>query len=120
MLEQVNERRRFRRFPFEAAVNIYSPSRKWQGELVDISLKGVLITKPSDWDGKIDQRYRVELMLAGSVYISMAVTVAHVDETTIGCQCDKIDLDSFTHLKRLIELNLGDPNLLNRELSALG
>ena len=31
-----------------------------------------------------------------------------------------VDLDSFSQLKRLIELNLGDPALLNRELSALG
>ncbi|MCG8610315.1 MAG: hypothetical protein MI864_07240, partial [Pseudomonadales bacterium] len=30
-----------------------------------------------------------------------------------------IDLDSITHLKRLIELNVGDPSLIERELSAL-
>jgi len=30
-----------------------------------------------------------------------------------------IDVDSMTHLRRLIELNLGDPTLLERELKAL-
>jgi hypothetical protein len=38
----------------------------------------------------------------------------------IGYRWEKIDLDSFSQLKRLVELNLGDPELLNRELSALG
>jgi len=38
----------------------------------------------------------------------------------IGFRWDRIDLDSFAQLKRLVELNLGDPDLLNRELSALG
>ena len=120
MLEQVAERRRFQRFPFEATARLYSGTQQWQGELIDISLKGVLITRPADWDGQIGQTYRISLALPGSVNISMAVTIAHVTAEHIGCQCDKIDLDSFSHLKRLIELNLGDPSLLNRELSALG
>jgi len=31
-----------------------------------------------------------------------------------------IDLDSISHLRRLVELNLGDEALLERELAALG
>ena len=37
----------------------------------------------------------------------------------IGLQCESIDLDSITHLRRLVELNAGDPALLDRELSSL-
>jgi hypothetical protein len=33
--------------------------------------------------------------------------------------CESIDLDSITHLRRLVELNAGDPALLERELTAL-
>jgi hypothetical protein len=30
-----------------------------------------------------------------------------------------MDLDSFTRLKRIIELNLGDPDVLSKELVSL-
>jgi len=88
--------------------------------LVDISLKGVLIERPVDWNGKVGARFRMDLRINHSVIISMGVTTAHVMPHRIGFQWQKIDLDSFAELKRLVELNLGDPALLNRELSALG
>jgi hypothetical protein len=50
----------------------------------------------------------------------MDVTVAHCESEHVGFHCDHIDIDSITHLRRLVELNLGDPELLERELSALG
>jgi hypothetical protein len=33
--------------------------------------------------------------------------------------CRSIDLDTVTHLRRLIELQLGDPALLERDLAEL-
>ena len=36
-----------------------------------------------------------------------------------GLLCKGIDLDSVTHLRRLIELQLGDPALLERDLAEL-
>ena len=50
----------------------------------------------------------------------MDVWVAHEENKELGLKCKDIDVDSITHLRRLIELNLGDPDLLERELSALG
>ncbi len=38
----------------------------------------------------------------------------------LGLRCEDIDVDSITCLRRLVELNLGEPELLERELSALG
>ena len=37
----------------------------------------------------------------------------------LGLFCHHIDIDSITHLRRLIELNLGDETLLQRELAEL-
>jgi hypothetical protein len=37
-----------------------------------------------------------------------------------GLQWRNIDVDSLTHLRRLLELNLNDPSLLDRELADLG
>ena len=49
----------------------------------------------------------------------MQTAVAHIDANSVGFICEHIDLDSISHLKRLVELNLGDEDLLHRELHAL-
>lgn len=115
-----NERRRFSRFDIEAQVHLYSGSQAWDSELIDISLKGALLKRPPEWEGKTGDFYRIEVRLEGSVIISMSVSVAHIATDRIGFICQKIDMDSFVHLKRLVELNLGDSTLMSRELSALG
>lgn len=117
---QSNERRRFTRFDFEGSVKLYSDRAMWDSELIDISLKGALMTRPAGWNGKIGAAHRIELRLADGLKISMGASPAHVTPEHIGFRWDKIDLDSFAQLKRLIELNIGDPERLNAELSALG
>ena len=49
----------------------------------------------------------------------MTAGIAHVDGNRAGLLCRSIDLDSVTHLRRLIELQLGDPALLERDLAEL-
>ena len=49
----------------------------------------------------------------------MSSTVTHIDNERIGFKCQQLDIDSISHLKRLISLNLGDDSLLHRVLSAL-
>ncbi len=114
------ERRRFHRFSFEGTVRLYSGTAMWETKLVDISLKGVLIERPLNWNGKVGGSYRMDLRINNSVIISMGVTTAHIMPHRLGFKWEKIDLDSFAQLKRLVELNLGDPEILNRELSSLG
>lgn len=120
--EQTPERRRFSRIPFEAFAHLKSP----QGDLylncevIDISLKGVLVKRPTDWEGKLVDPYQIDLLLeGGNIVIKMQTLVAHIDDNYLGFDCENIDLDSITHLKRLVELNLGDEGLLHRELHAL-
>jgi len=116
------EKRRFNRIPFDAKAHINTDD----GDLFlncqvwDISLKGLLIEKPGQWQTKMHQACHVDLLLEeGEIIIHMIAMVAHIAEDSIGFECEQIDLDSITHLKRLVELNLGDDAILHRELSAL-
>jgi len=116
-----NDNRRFTRIPFEATVHVTSADGSWDCGLIDISLKGVLVDKPDNWTGNKEDPAMVELELSGSdASIRMDVIVAHVEENHIGFRCEHIDLDSITHLRRLVELNVGDTDILSRELNALG
>ena len=115
------EQRLFTRIPFDNPVRIISADGVWTSHLVDISLKGVLVAEPTDWSAAPGQNFVVELNLQNSnVAIRMEVTVAHRENGRIGFHCEHIDLDSITHLRRLVELNLGSTEILSRELSALG
>lgn len=112
--------RRHSRFPLEGQVRIYSGSAMWQAQLVDLAIRGALVSRPSGFDGLIGNRYRLDVRLEGGPMIAMAVSLARIDAAVAGFNCERIDLDSFLRLKRTIELNLGNAELLNRELSSLG
>lgn len=112
--------RRFRRFPVEGSVKLYSGTTMWNSRLIDMSLRGVLVERPADWTGAPGSRYRLDLRLDGGVMIGMGVELARIIDGNLGFNCVKIDLNSFAQLKRLIELNLGNTESLGRELSSLG
>ena len=114
------EQRRFTRIPFDAAATLLKDGREWPCELIDLSLKGALVREPDDWTGRTGEDYALRLQLDEDTGIHMAVRVAHTEEQQIGLACLDIDLDSVSHLRRLVELNLGDAALLERDLIALG
>lgn len=118
--QSADERRHFSRFPFEGRVRIFSGDRAWETSLIDLSLKGVLLTRPDGWEGREGQRFRVDARLEGGIVISMSVSAVTIEAERLGFQCERIDMDSFSHLKRIVQLNLGAQELLNRELAALG
>jgi len=118
---QAVERRRFSRIPFEAAVRLTHPSGNWSGKLVDISLKGILITRPQNWFQPGDESFLIEIHPPGDAFsIRMEMRMAHERGQMIGFECKHIDLDSVSHLRRLVELNLGSDAILQREFGELG
>ena len=122
MSDSSGDKRRFSRIPFECKAEIISAQRSWPTRLIDVSLKGALVDRPADWQAEAGEEFTLEIVLNddSTVICMEVVTVAHVQEQCIGFSCKYIDVDSITHLKRLVELNLGDAELWDRELSALG
>lgn len=116
------ERRNFSRIHFLSNAYLTTASGgRHIGEIRDLSLKGALVAMASGWQGRSGEGCKLEIPLNHSdAVVVMEGHLAHVgDNNTVGIRCESIDLDSISHLRRLVELNLGDPELLNRELSAL-
>lgn len=113
------EKRVFSRIPFDSSVKIVMGDRHWESTLLDISLKGALVQEPEGWDASIDDSCFLEIALSSDLNIQMETKVAHAQNAQIGFRCEHIDLESITHLRRLVELNTGDEDLLTRELHAL-
>lgn len=114
-----NEQRRHTRIRFTGTASLSNDAGHWKGALLDISLKGALMPRPADWSGQPGDRFVLTLSLGDDSQITMQVTLAHASATRLGLRCDHIDLDSISHLRRLVELNLGDPRQLQRELGLL-
>lgn len=112
-----HDRRRFTRIQFAGAARIDGAV---SAQLIDISLKGVLLARPEHWSGAINQAVDIEILLDAGAVIRMQGCVAHLEDTRVGVLCQHIDMDSIAHLRRLIELNAGDAELLQRELAQLG
>lgn len=113
-----SDKRQFSRFANDSSIILNKAERQWQSSLLDISLKGVLITKPENWDDNNDGDFKLSIHINNSEFeINMDAHLVHTENNHIGFQCDNIDLDSITNLRRLVELNLADETLLEREIS---
>lgn len=113
------ERRKFSRILFDAHVELAQGEYHWRASLLDISLKGLLIQQQLPTDIKKDQPILVKILLSDNACIAMTVSVAHQHHNQTGLMCTTIDIDSVSHLRRLIELNLGDSSAAERELNEL-
>ncbi|CEG53376.1 PilZ domain-containing protein [Stutzerimonas kunmingensis] len=120
MTDSPSDRRRFQRIEFDAATELVQGDRRWPVELHDLSLKGLLVRRPEGWDADAEQPFEARVRLADDAEVRMEVAMTHEEGDLIGFVCQHIDLDSIAHLRRLVELNLGDEALLERELAALG
>ncbi len=115
-------RRQFQRVLFDADTRIEGDSGGISAKLIDISLNGALIERPKHWSAATGEKVTISITLdqEEAFSILMQAEIAHTEEDRIGLHCEHIDMDSITNLRRLLELNLGDPVFLERELAALG
>lgn len=113
------DRRQFRRLPFQADIQLFSGNGLWNSQILDLSLKGALLKRPPNWQGTVGEIFRVKINLEDFSGITMSVEIAHIKEDSIGAKWTKIDVISFTKLKRLLELNFADPEQLEREIAHL-
>jgi len=114
------EKRSYSRIPFNAEVIMQNGHEEWSCNLIDISLKGMLVEPPSDLDFVVGKPFAVALFLGEDVSIHARVIIAHIDDGHWGLKWEHIDIDGLTHLRRLLELNMEHPEMINRELSELG
>ena len=112
------QRRRYSRISFHGSATFQVGLGQWPCEVLDLSLRGALIAAAIP-NIAIDTPCLLELRLDEDACLSMEGHVAHHCADHIGIVCDVTDLDSVSHLRRLLILNIGDVSLLDREFSTM-
>jgi len=114
------EKRHFTRIAFDARARLLQGESDWPTQLLDISLKGALVLQPPEAALTKGDPVSLYLLLSDDeTEIRMDGHVAHQESGHIGMVCDHLDVDSASHLRRIVELNTGSEALLEREFDAL-
>lgn len=116
---QQTERRTYNRIPFVAEILMQCGNEEWSCNLLDISLKGMLVEPPENLDIDLNNPCGMALFLGENISIHARVNITRSTKGNWGLKWLQIDASSLQHLRRLIELNSDDPAMLTRELSEL-
>jgi len=109
--------RKFSRVSFNVSASIRVADRQFQGLVENLSMNGMfLVTRERLEPGEAAE---ITIFLAGSVpEISVSFNGRVIRETDegLGFVFDKIDLDSYTHLKNIIAYNIDDSEKVLEEI----
>ncbi|MBF0469961.1 MAG: PilZ domain-containing protein [Gammaproteobacteria bacterium] len=109
-------KRIYSRVNFDAGCQVESMGIVHECELIDISLRGALVIAKEELPLQPEQPCRLAIALEDSdIVLTFEAEVTHNTEQHVGFRFIAQDLDSFTHLRRLLEVNIGDYDTLHRE-----
>ncbi len=115
----MHENRLFQRVRFAVGAEVEVKGTLYDATLVDISLKGALISVPDHPEPDRGQTCHLMLHLEMSeVTLYFTGMVVRTQDHLVGIKFITIDIDTMIHLRNLLELNSGDPDLIRSELNA--
>ena len=114
------ERRQFSRVVYQTPTDISQGNVNVSGSVQDLSLHGLLIQCDKLQQLRTDIPVQVSFKLENSdINIQLEATIVSTINTSMRLRIEHLDIDSISHLKRLVELNVGDDELLHREIEHL-
>lgn len=115
----MQEKRIFQRVLFSHDAKLICNGQSHTVQILDLSLHGFLCTQPNTTNIHLNDDATMIMTLEQGRKITMESTVVHIDNSHLGVSCHHMDIDSISELKRLIQLNLANDELLNRDLELL-
>jgi hypothetical protein len=112
------ERRIFSRVPLEAKTVLHQGASSWDVILIDISLNGLAISIPEDWDADYNQSFTADIELEDGSILELYTHLVHVEPDSLGFQCEHVDSTNLEILLRLLEQKV-DGTILKKEKAAL-
>ncbi|SDH27547.1 PilZ domain-containing protein [Vibrio xiamenensis] len=117
----MRERRQFSRIVYHAIATLEQGSKQCFGQVKDISLHGLLLSV-DDPNVQFSDEHLIDVFftLPGSeIELTMSTQIVDQSGAMLRMRIDHIDIESLSHLKRLVQLNVGNDELLNRNIEHL-
>lgn len=112
--------RHFTRVKFATRTRVEIGGTWHEAQIVDISLKGALVSVPDDLPLAAGLPCNVEIHLdPADLVLPFGGEIVHYHERLAGIKFTHIAIDSMIHLRRLVELNSSDPDRVRTELNSL-
>ncbi len=119
-METTDSKRNFSRINFAANAQIEFNSEIFESELLDIALKGALIRPKTQTPLERGNCCILRIFLHSSdITLTFNAELVHIQQNDLGFRFINIDIDTMTHLRRLLDLNIGDQDKITNELSFL-
>ena len=113
----MEERRKFVRVKFLAEVEVVYFDNTYRAELLDLSLKGALIHPKDEIPMGLGNSWHIIISLAAKdLDLEFKAELAHLNGEKLGLKFLTQDIDTMTHLRRLLELNVCDHDRITQEL----
>ncbi|ENM5730777.1 PilZ domain-containing protein [Vibrio mimicus] len=114
------EKRRFSRVLYQAPATLSQGDKELATCIQDLSLHGLLLWSEEEPD--LDTHALVDVVFTlpdSDVTLSLTAKIISIQERIIRMAINNIDIESIGHLRRLVELNVGNDSLLHRDLEHL-
>jgi len=106
----------YQRVPFQAETIVKTEKDHWNCALLNIALRGVLLGS-KDLPLELGSLCQIAITLPTSaIVLDFDAELVHREKDQFGFKFVHIDLQSLTHLRKLIELNTGDADSVRSEL----
>lgn len=116
----MTNKRRFGRIAFGTDISIEYKGKTYPGNLQDIAMKGALLHFDELPPIKMNDSCQLSIQLVNSdIVLHFKAEAIHFHQEAIGFKFTETDLDTMAHLRRLLELNTGDPEKVEQEISFL-
>ncbi len=110
--------RHYQRVPFQTTATVQVKQQLFPCELIDLALRGALLQTDEEISTAINigESARVNIELPDSeLKLTFGAELIHHDRHQYGFLFTDADVESLAHLRRLLELNLGDGEQVDRE-----
>jgi hypothetical protein len=109
--------RKFSRVQFNVAATVKSADRQFQGAVENLSMTGMfLVTNERLADGA---PVEISIALTGTepeIVVNFNGIVTRIAEDGVGFTFEKVDLDSYMHLRNIIAYNIDDAEKVMDEI----
>lgn len=109
--------RKFSRVQFNVNATVRTANRQFSGRVENLSMNGMFVVTPQRLP--VDEAVDIVIVLAGSdpeISVDFIGRVSRITEDGIGFIFEKIDLDSYMHLKNIISYNIEDSETVQDEI----